>query len=397
MATLFPGALDNFTNPTGTDLVTNPDHGLQHANANDAIEAIEAKVGTGASTPVANRILLGNGIGTSTWGQVDLSTETATGVLPLANGGTAANTAPTARTNLGLGSIATQNSDLVSITGGAISNSSVSATTLSSSGNTTIGDASGDTLTINSLTVNVPNNLNFDTDTFFIDAVNNRIGLGTNTPNFRISLEGTDVETSGFFSNRTSDNVFSSTIRGRKLRTTGAVNSGDRSLTLEGLSRNSAGTDNTLAQIIFETETAGTANTGMVRFNVFNGTTLVQAIEINSNLVLELNGGFSLDVSNVTNANFNFGTLATSSSTGVLVNGLTAARTVTLPSAATAGIGYLLTVGCGDGTCTVVNTISIIPSGAETISGAASVTLITAYAHTILMSNGTNWVIISNV
>ena len=44
MSTNYPGALDNFTNPTATDSlnsVTVP-HADQHANANDAIEAIEA-------------------------------------------------------------------------------------------------------------------------------------------------------------------------------------------------------------------------------------------------------------------------------------------------------------------------------------------------------------------
>jgi len=47
MATSFPTSLDALTNPTPTDnldSVTVP-HDLQHANANDAIEALEAKVG----------------------------------------------------------------------------------------------------------------------------------------------------------------------------------------------------------------------------------------------------------------------------------------------------------------------------------------------------------------
>ena len=44
-----------------------------------------------------------------------------TNPLPIANGGTAATTASVARTNLGLGTIATQDSSSVSITGGAIS------------------------------------------------------------------------------------------------------------------------------------------------------------------------------------------------------------------------------------------------------------------------------------
>lgn len=66
--TNFPGALDSLTNPSGTSLVTSPDHAAQHANVNDAMEAVEAKLGVGASTPTLNRILKGAGNGTSTWG-----------------------------------------------------------------------------------------------------------------------------------------------------------------------------------------------------------------------------------------------------------------------------------------------------------------------------------------
>ena len=49
----FPTSLDNFTNPTGTDLLENSnaalDHDVQHSNANDAIEALQAKVGVDGS------------------------------------------------------------------------------------------------------------------------------------------------------------------------------------------------------------------------------------------------------------------------------------------------------------------------------------------------------------
>jgi len=45
MATNFPTSLDNFTNPTGTDYLNSPDHAAQHTNKNDAVEALEAKVG----------------------------------------------------------------------------------------------------------------------------------------------------------------------------------------------------------------------------------------------------------------------------------------------------------------------------------------------------------------
>ena len=51
MTTNFPSGLDSFTNPTATDAmdsVTVP-HADQHANVNDAVEALQAKVGVDGS------------------------------------------------------------------------------------------------------------------------------------------------------------------------------------------------------------------------------------------------------------------------------------------------------------------------------------------------------------
>ena len=50
MATQFPEELDSFTNPQPTDSVAAVSHAAQHANANDAIEALQAKVGIDGST-----------------------------------------------------------------------------------------------------------------------------------------------------------------------------------------------------------------------------------------------------------------------------------------------------------------------------------------------------------
>lgn len=50
MATNFPTSLDNLSNPAGSDPVNNPSHAVQHANVNDAIEALENKVGSNGST-----------------------------------------------------------------------------------------------------------------------------------------------------------------------------------------------------------------------------------------------------------------------------------------------------------------------------------------------------------
>lgn len=55
MTTAFPGAIDAFTNPTASDnldSVTVP-HASQHANVNDAVEAIETAIGTTAAPVLA--------------------------------------------------------------------------------------------------------------------------------------------------------------------------------------------------------------------------------------------------------------------------------------------------------------------------------------------------------
>lgn len=49
MASNFPTSLDALINPTATDQVAVIDHALQHTNANDAIEALQVKVGINGS------------------------------------------------------------------------------------------------------------------------------------------------------------------------------------------------------------------------------------------------------------------------------------------------------------------------------------------------------------
>jgi hypothetical protein len=54
MATTFPTALDTLQNPTSTTPTNSStlSHAAQHANANDAIEAIQSKIGIDSSTDV---------------------------------------------------------------------------------------------------------------------------------------------------------------------------------------------------------------------------------------------------------------------------------------------------------------------------------------------------------
>ena len=92
--TSYPGGLDTTTNlPIASALVSteldgdgnaNKVHSNLHGVLSEAAVAIEAKIGTGASTPVANRVLRGSGTGTSAWAQVALATDVS-GTLPLAS------------------------------------------------------------------------------------------------------------------------------------------------------------------------------------------------------------------------------------------------------------------------------------------------------------------------
>jgi len=57
-------------------------------------------------------------------------------------------------------------------------------------GNTTLGDASGDSITMNASTVATPNGLNFDSNTLVIDATNNRVGVATASPSYALEVTG---------------------------------------------------------------------------------------------------------------------------------------------------------------------------------------------------------------
>lgn len=62
------------------------------------------------------------------------------------------------------------------------------AQNLSVNGNTTLGNASGDTLTINGTSVSIPNNLNINSNNLYIETSTNRIGYKTVTPGAAIDI-----------------------------------------------------------------------------------------------------------------------------------------------------------------------------------------------------------------
>jgi hypothetical protein len=63
----------------------------------------------------------------------------------------------------------------------------------SANGGATLGDASGDALTINSSAVSIPNGLNFDSNTLVIDATNNRVGVNNASPSNALDVTGTYI------------------------------------------------------------------------------------------------------------------------------------------------------------------------------------------------------------
>lgn len=95
--------------------------GTGQTTANDAFNALAP-----SQASASGKYLKSDGTNTS-WDQIDISTSDITGTLPVANGGTGATTTSGARTSLGLGTIATQASSSVSITGGEIGGTAIYA------------------------------------------------------------------------------------------------------------------------------------------------------------------------------------------------------------------------------------------------------------------------------
>jgi hypothetical protein len=120
------------------------------------------------------------GIGTYTSSGTTLSRDT---VLESSTGGTkvdfAAGTKDVFCTYPAEKSVYTDGSDNVTL-----------PSNLSVNGTTTLGDASGDSVTFNASTVSTPNGLNFDSNTLVIDATNNRVGVGIATPTVALDVVG---------------------------------------------------------------------------------------------------------------------------------------------------------------------------------------------------------------
>lgn len=59
MASNYPTSIDNFTDPSGTSLITSPDHAGLHTDVNDAVFNIQTTLGTTSATAALKNISLG--------------------------------------------------------------------------------------------------------------------------------------------------------------------------------------------------------------------------------------------------------------------------------------------------------------------------------------------------
>lgn len=105
MAINYPTSLDTLTNPTSTDKVSTVDHATQHANVNDAIEALEAKVGADSSAVTTSHDYKLSGVtgsdkASSLAGSETLTNKTLTS--PAVNGGTITGTTLAGSTGTGV-------------------------------------------------------------------------------------------------------------------------------------------------------------------------------------------------------------------------------------------------------------------------------------------------------
>ena len=71
----------------------------------------------------------------------------------------------------------------------------------------TLGDSRTDTLTLNASSASIPNNLNFDSNTWVLDASNNRVGIGTEHPDYTLDVGG-NIGVDEFIYHNDDDNTY---------------------------------------------------------------------------------------------------------------------------------------------------------------------------------------------
>ena len=162
-----------------------------------ATNFLDAVVTSYSGTTLVVEAIGYGGSGTKTSWTVNIGgAKTIDGTLGVSQGGTGATTAAAARTNLDTYSKTEADSRFLNVSG--------EASDVTMTGNVTIGDAAGDTLTVNATAdfntginvdgtitsdgLTIDGDLTVDTDTLYVDSTNNRVGIGTPSPSRALTV-----------------------------------------------------------------------------------------------------------------------------------------------------------------------------------------------------------------
>ena len=345
MTTNFPTGLDALTNPTGSSALTSPDHAGQHADANDAIEALQAKVGVdGSGVTTSLDYKIANGI------LPKLAVDTNVLVVDAVNNRVGVNNSSPTIASLdvigGIGTRISTSNDAISLSGGLGTggfNALLMPTTLTAIRTITIPDATGTVITTGNLSgitstgtlssLTVTGDVTVDTNTLKVDSTNNRVGILTASPasGYQLDVEGAVRATNYFVGTNTTTKSMPRGIIDYKTTSTTPVSITSEAIQLTSSSFTAVA--NRIYRITYyepqitTPATSGAFFTANIRLTNVAGT--------------KLNG--SIAQNTATAASVNYSTYTTWTGT------LTAGSTV-----------IVATLASGSGTCTVTRTATTI-------------------------------------
>ena len=173
---------------------------------------------------------------------------------------------------------------------------------------TTLGDSQTDSVVINAGTVQSPNGLNFESDTFVIDSANKRIGIGVDTPSTSLEItSATDAHLK--LSNAEANTILTTLANGEfNITPTGASTKIDSQLLVSGDTTLGTDTSNN-TDVNGDLTITGLAYGPEAEFDNLKGTTITDN-------VLTINGGDITGAGNIS-ASTLAGTLTTAHQTNI--------------------------------------------------------------------------------